>query len=141
VTRPEPNRAYHDKFCQVEGWEQVRNARGQAVAHHITYKLVLTDGRILRTRISRPVNRDGYGPSLWSHILKDQLQVTEDEFWSCVLEGTVPVRIKEQPPMQAVPAEMVHLLIHKVGLPEAEVGQMSKDEALARLNQFWTEGQ
>lgn len=59
---------------------------------HVTYELTLHDGRILRTRISHPVDRTTYGAGMWSHILRDQLDVSEGEFRDCVLEGRVPAR-------------------------------------------------
>jgi hypothetical protein len=34
----------------------------------------------------------------------------------------------------------VHLLLTRVGLTEDEVRRLSKTEALARLQQYWTEG-
>jgi hypothetical protein len=36
-----------------------------------------------------PVGRYGYGSSLWNHILRDQLQVTEAGFWACVRDGII----------------------------------------------------
>jgi hypothetical protein len=45
-----------------------------------------------------------------------------------------------EPPSAALPAEVVHLLISRVGLGEAEVAAMSKDEAVARLQRYWTDG-
>jgi hypothetical protein len=39
-----------------------------------------------------------------------------------------------------VPAEVVHLLLAKVGLSEAEVAAMTREQAVARLNQYWTDG-
>lgn len=44
------------------------------------------DGRVLRTRVSHPVDRTDYGKSLWSHILRDQLEVSEAQFWECVCQ-------------------------------------------------------
>ena len=85
-------RADHDRFCQVEGWRRVRDARGRTDTHHITYELELPDGRTLRTPVSHPPDRTDYGPSLFAHILRDQLAVTEKEFWACVRDGTVPNR-------------------------------------------------
>ncbi len=41
-------------------------------------------------------------------------------------------------PSGALPAEVVYLLISRVGLTEAEVAAMSKDEAIARLRCHWT---
>lgn len=136
---PAPTHSYHDQFCQVEGWKVVRDARGRPVGHHVTYELHLLDGRILRTRISRPINRDTYGPRMWSSILRDQLEVTPEEFWACVLEGVVPARSAPELVSDALPAQLVYLLIHQAKVPESEVAAMSRDEAIARLNLYWAE--
>lgn len=118
----------------------MRDARGLFGTHHVTYELALPDGRILRTRISHPVDRTDYGPSLWRHILRDQLDITEAAFWNCVRSGVKPDRGAPTPPDHALPADVVHLLITRVGLPETEVAAMTKDEAIDRLQRFWTEG-
>lgn len=140
MTWPTPTRQNHDDFCRVERWTRVRDARGRAGTHHVTYELGLVDGRILRTRISHPVDRSTYGPSLWKHVLRDQLDVDEPQFWACVRDGTVPDRGAPEPPSTALPADLVHLLLSRVGLTEPEVAAMSKDEAVARLQRYWTEG-
>jgi hypothetical protein len=140
VSWPEPTRKDHEAFCATEGWQRVRDARGRTGTHHVTYELVLSDGRILRTRISHPVDRSGYGPSLWSHILRDQLQVTEAEFWTTVRENKKPYRGAPEQPEAALPADLVRLLISRVGLSEAEVAAMSREQAVARLQQYWTGG-
>lgn len=137
---PAPTRRNHEAFCAIEGWQRVRDARGRTGTHHVAYELALPDGRILRTRISHPVDRSGYGASLWSHILRDHLQVTEDEFWVTVKEKKRPDRGVPEPPAQALPAEVVHLLISRVGLTETEVAAMTKDQAVTRLQRYWTEG-
>lgn len=137
---PQAAREDHDKFCSIEGWHRVRDARGRSGTHHVTYELDLPDGRVLRTRISHPIDRSGYGRSMWQHILRDQLEVGEPEFWACVREGTAPDRGTREPPAEALPAELVYLLINRVGLPEAEVAAMTKKQAIARLERFWTDG-
>jgi hypothetical protein len=40
----------------------------------------------------------------------------------------------------ALPADLVHLLISRVGLPEKEIAEMSREEAVARLQAFWIDG-
>jgi len=140
VTWPQPSRRDHDTFCRVEEWDRVRDARGRTGTHHVTYELALADGRILRTRISHPVDRSCYGPGMWRHILRDQLQADEADFWSCVRDGVKPDRGTPEPPTGALPADLVHLLISRVGLDETEVAMMSKTDAVARLQQYWTEG-
>ena len=137
---PPPTRKDHETFCEVERWQLVRDARGRTGAHHVTYELHLMDGRILRTRISHPVDRTDYGPSIWRHILRDQLDVDEPAFWTCVRDGVKPDRGEPVAPAAALPAELVHMLIAKVGLAESDVMAMTKHEAIARLQRYWTEG-
>jgi hypothetical protein len=103
----------------------------------VTYEFDLPDGRILRTRVSHPPDRTTYGPSIWSHILRDQLQVTEEEFWRCVRHGRAPDRGAPEVPAGALPADLVHLLVNRAGVPEDVVARMSKEDALARLRDFW----
>jgi hypothetical protein len=140
VTWPQPDRENHDRFCRNEGWKRVRDARGRTGTHHVTYELTLHDGRILRTRISHPVDRTVYGAAMWRHILRDQLDVTEGEFWSCAQQGDLPDRGAPAPPREALPADLVYLLIHRVGLEEEAVAEMTKDEAVARVQRYWTDG-
>lgn len=137
---PQPLRKDHETFCHVEEWRRVRDARGRTGTHHVTYEFDLPDRRILRTRISHPVDRTGYGQSMWKHILRDQLEVDEPVFWSCVRDGVRPDRGTPTPPAEALPADLVHMLISRVGLPESEVAAMSKEEAVVRLQRFWIEG-
>lgn len=140
MSRPAATRADHDKFCRTEGWRRVRDSRGRTGTHHVTYELDLPDGRILRTRISHPPDRRDYGPSLWSHILRDQLQVSEAEFWRCVRDGIKPDRGIPEQRADALPSDLVYLLVNRVGLAEEEVARMTKEEAVARLQRYWTEG-
>lgn len=140
MTWPQPDRHHHDAFCRAEAWKQVRDARGRTGTHHVTYELTLHDGRILRTRISHPVDRTSYGAALWAHILRDQLDVGEDVFWSCTLHGVLPDRGVPAELADAVPADVVYLLIHRVGLTEAEVAVLTKEQAVGRLQRYWTDG-
>lgn len=134
------SRRDHDHFCQIEGWDQVRNARGRT-GHHHTYELTLPDGRILRTRISHPVNNETYGAQTWSHILRDQLDVTEPEFWACVDERKLPDRgpAADEAPAKALPASLVHQIIHVAGVPEDEVARMSLERAVEVMTAHWSQ--
>lgn len=140
MTWPAPTREAHVAFCKTEGWQPVRDARGQVGTHHVTYELQLHDGRILRTRISHPVNRGTYGLSMWRHILRDQLDVDQATFWACVQDGEQPDRGAPAPPPGALPADLVHLLLTQVRLSEADVAAMSKEEAIGRMQQYWSSG-
>lgn len=134
------SRRDHNRFCQVEGWSEVRNARGKKVAHHLTYELELPDGRILRTRVSRPADNTTYGPGLWKHILTEQLFVTEDEFWDCVSNGRPPDRgtSTQRVDANALPASLVYQLIHEAGVPEEDVAEMTLQQATETMVRFWS---
>lgn len=136
---PAPTRADLQRFCVNEGSREVRNARGGTGTHHVTYELALADGRILRTRLSHPPDRSTFGPSVWRHVLRDQIDVSEAEFWACVKDGVKPRRGGSEAPKNAIPLEVAQLLIHKVGLSEDELAGLTHDEAIARLNKYWTE--
>jgi hypothetical protein len=136
-SRPQPNRAVHKQFVVAEGWGEVEST------HHDAYELVLPDGDVLRTRISRPPSKKHtYGKAMWAHILRDQLAVTAAEFWACLNDGELPDRgPDDSAPADAIPLDVVRLLIDRVGLTEQQVKGMSADEAIARLNRFWTTGE
>lgn len=135
------SRREHKQFCDIEGWDTVLNARGKKVRHHITYELALSDGRVLRTRISRPANKETYGPSLWKGILRDQLDVTEGAFWDCVERRVLPPRPgSDAPPSAAgLPASLVHQLKTTLGLSDADVARLSRDEAVTRMSEYWSQ--
>jgi len=97
---------------------------------------------VFRTRISRPPDRTDYGASLWKHILRDQLVVTEAEFWECVRKGEPPQRGQPHDPAgEPIPVDLIALLIDRVGLTAAQVAAMTKEEAISRLNRYWETGQ
>jgi hypothetical protein len=45
-----------------------------------------------------------------------------------------------EPPAETLSAELVHLLISRVGLDETDVAAMNKEDAITRLQRYWTEG-
>ena len=136
---PQVTRADHQAFCLAEGWEQVRNARGGTGSHHVTYRLVLPNGSGLRTRISHPVDGSTYGPGLWATV-RSQLAVSDEEFWACVRDGILPDRGVPSPRAEPLPSELVYMLHAKVGLADAEIGKLTRDQAIARLHEYWTTG-
>lgn len=130
----------HEAFCTTEGWAERRRATGKRGTHHVNYELSLPDGRILYTRISHPVDRTDYGPSMWAHILRDQLDVTSDEFWACVSDRVLPDRGDPSLMVEAIPMGVIRTLTQEARIPEAEVRAMTKAEAIARVALFYTTG-
>lgn len=139
---PAPTRNDHDRFCTTEGWTVVRGATGRPVAHHRTYELTVPSGDVFRTRISRPINAETYGRQRWAHILRDQLAVSAEEFWACVKDGVPPDRgsATPEPPAEAIPLGVLMALKNEVGFSDEQLAAMTKDEAVARLNEYWASG-
>lgn len=69
-TRPKLAVGRYNDFCTAERWHLVRGAAGKPVTHHRTYELTLWDGRVLRTRISKPVDASTYGASMFRRDLR-----------------------------------------------------------------------
>jgi hypothetical protein len=141
VTDRAASRREHQRFCEIEGWTEVLNARGKPTQHHITFELPLGDGCIFRTRISRPANTDTYGKSLWSHILDDQLHVTDEEFWECVDNKNPPGRTPatEKPDVVVLPASLAYQLVHTLQLTYEEIAELTLGEALERMTEYWAQ--
>lgn len=131
---PAPTRKHHEKFCIVEGWTRVTDARGRAVSHHATFTFATPQGDVLRTRISHPIGRETYAPSMWAHILRDQLRVLAQEFWACVLKGDLPDRGAPRVPDAALPLLLVARLVRERGLSREEISKLSVEEAREMLN-------
>ena len=140
MTEPQPTRADHDWFCTVEGWRPVRDIVSRTGTRRVLYELALPNGRRLRTSVSHPVDQNEYPPRLWEHILEDELEVSHEEFWACVKDGNLPSRGTPASEGESLPAQLVSLLIHTVGISEDEVAAMTKEQAIERLNEFWDSG-
>jgi len=138
---PAPTRRDHAGFCGVEGWRLVRSATGKRSTHHKTYELELPSGAILRTRVSRPPDRTIYGDALWGYILRDQLHVSVKEFWRCAQDGITPDRGARSVSTESIPADLLYLLKNRVGLPETRLREMTRQEAVERIQQYWISGE
>lgn len=119
-------------FVEHDGWTEEPNlARGRAqTGDHWRSRKDRPDGTSLRTKVSHSL-RDEIGIDLFKHILRDQLQVTEDRFWDVVRGGVTEVA--DAPPRQAatIPGWLVQRLILTAGLRDADVRAMTVDEAHA----------
>ncbi|WP_122445508.1 hypothetical protein [Mycobacterium attenuatum] len=70
---------------------------------------------------------------MWAHILRDQLHVDEATFWAAVRDGVRPQRTAGES-AESLPAEVAALLINRVGLTREEVAEITRDDAIQRLN-------
>lgn len=137
---PPATRVDHENFCLVENWTRRKTSTGRSGTHHHNYELNLPDGRILLTRISHPINRKDYGVALWAHILRDQLEITNSEFWDCVKHKVLPDRgFAQQDIANAIPSDVVNILVNKFHVPEQEIRELSALEAIALMSKLFAE--
>jgi hypothetical protein len=83
-----------------------------------------------------------YSEELWQTILREQLQVTEEQFWACVIEGTRPehgIVTKPGSAAETIPANIVHTL-QVNGLTDAEITALGRDGAIKRAQEIWSGG-
>jgi hypothetical protein len=50
-----------------------------------------------------------------------------------------PDRGQPEAPGEALPADLAHLLVARLRLSSAEVAQMSREEAIARMQEYWSQ--
>lgn len=100
------------RFCVVDGWRRKADAPGRHVAKHEVWEKTLANGVTLRTLISK--GRGSYAKGVFATILKRQLQVTDQEFWTAVDKRRAPARpqaTSARPPGEALPFELVRELL------------------------------
>jgi hypothetical protein len=126
-------------FVERDGWHEEANlARGRPRrGDHLRYRKELPDGSILRTKVPHNL-RDEIGPDLFRHILRDQLRVTDDQFWAVVRRGPIDPTVSAPPQEATIPGWLVARLIYSVGLSEAEVREMTLTDALAAWDAWQT---
>lgn len=130
------------RFCEVDGWEPTHEKRGSKRRDHDRFRKVLPDGTVLRTRASHGNDEIG-DPGLVNNIIRHQLQVTREEFWDAVDDGTPPARSRpERPPAEdEAPAHELEdwlavNLAYNVGLSDEEIASLHADEAMDRYLQW-----
>lgn len=123
-----------ERFCQVEGWEDRDAVRGRPTGDHKRYRLRLPNGDVLRTKVSHGSGQ--ISADLFKHILRDQLQVTEPEFWAAVDRRMPPKRgtVPAPPEGHRLPARLVDPL-HRLGIPDERLREMSVEQAEALLRE------
>jgi hypothetical protein len=70
------------------------------------------------------------GTDLFHRILRDQLRVTEDQFWA-VVRGRVSAEAELTTEVEPIPGWLVTRLFFTVGLPEENVARMAVEDAQA----------
>lgn len=125
------------RFVQVEGWEDKDKKAGKKKGDHHRYVFTTPTGERLYTRVSHGKGQI-YNPNLFEHILRDQLGIDENQFWTAVDRGVKPVRPSPTSIQTsgALDAKLVRNLITKVKVSPNQLEGMTEQEAI-NLWQEW----
>lgn len=100
------------------------------------------DGRawVLETRVSHSAKKT-MSPGRWKAILRDQLQVSEEDFWQA-LRSKEPVQRPSAPPaegeIQQVPAWAAAVLSSRLKMSLAEITALGRDRAIQLAYETWS---
>jgi hypothetical protein len=128
----------HLHFCQIDGWQELKGARGHS-RDHIYFVKELADGRALRTKVSHGTKNREYSAGLWKQIWHEQLALdSEAEFWAVLKEKRPALRAQSESALEqeALPGWLVQRLIYSVGLHEQELASFSLAEAERRWQEY-----
>ena len=121
------------KFCENDAWDPKRKT------DHWRYTKTLPDGRTLRTKVSFGSGEIG-DPGLFAAILRQQLEVSEDEFWRVIRDGGPARRIPKPAQAPARPSDLsaaTVLQLRKRGVPLDEIkalkSQAEAEDLLRRV--------
>lgn len=107
-----------ERFCRIDGWRESR------CTDHVFFEKVLADGTVLRTHRSFASDKT-MSPGRFQAILRNQLRVSEDDFWRALATGEAVARPSEPPAAEAaLPAYVVRVLKEELHLTEAEIGEL-----------------
>lgn len=141
--RPIPHRA-HKKFVETEGWEKKgKSGSSRETGDHYRYTLTLATGDVLYTRVSHGAGQLD-DPNLIAAVLREELQVTEKQFWACVNRGTIPPRpklLQTDSSVEKLDAKLIRNLIRRVGLSLDEIEKLTKEEAVERWQRYLAGGE
>jgi hypothetical protein len=124
----------------VEGWTDNDQNSGRAKGDHHRYVFTTPAGDRLFARVSHGSGQYG-DPDLFAHILREQLQIDEQQFWAAVDRGLVPVRPVPETVAtegQSIDAKLARNLLSKGNVTPSDLAEMTQDEAVARWNEWLT---
>jgi hypothetical protein len=112
-----------ERFCRIDGWREVRRS------DHVFFEKVLADETVLRTHRSF-AGRKRMSPGRFKAILREQLRVSEDDFWRAFETGKPVERPSALPEAEpALPAYLVGVLERDLHLSQDEIAALSEEEA------------
>jgi hypothetical protein len=126
---PVPDKSDLQAFLRIDDWTETRRS------DHYRYRKQLSNGDILRTKVSFGRGPAFNDPGLWHHVWKDQLKCSsEDDFWN-TLKARVPLqRGQAIPPTAptgpAKPTWLYEFLVNVVQMESQDVLALSQQDAM-----------
>lgn len=124
-----PKPADLKKFCENDSWDPKKRT------DHWRYTKTLPDGRTLRTKVTFGSGEIG-DPGLFAAILRDQLDVSEQEFWRVVRHGGPALRTSEAAPVIATASGLsasTVLRLRKRGVSADEIKRLETQADAEKL--------
>jgi hypothetical protein len=130
-------------LIRARGWlEETNLSHGKRrTGDHKRYSKVLPDGTRLHTKVSDHP-REEIGEDLFRRILREQLRVTEQEFWAVVrnqkARPAVPAvsTTMGTPDVPGIPGWLVICLVEVTDMAEDDVLSLTPEEAQAAWDSY-----
>jgi hypothetical protein len=129
-----------EKFLQVDGWVRLQaGSRGGSSEDHIFFEKVLPDGRVLQTHISHS-RRGRPSAGRFAAILRDQLEVSREQFWTALRKGEPVDRPAVFDESERVEHEawVVAVLARELYMTIEQIAALSIDDAKQRVLDHWS---
>jgi hypothetical protein len=126
-----------ETFLAADGWRRTAQHGGKR-QRHIFYEKVLPDGRVLQTHVSHSAQKS-LSPGRFSAVLRNQLEVSKAEFWSCLHTGEPvvrPVSVDEAPVEHD--AWVVAVLAGELHLSPDDIARLTVEEARRIVHEHWS---
>lgn len=127
------------RVLEVEGWTDKGAVAGRKTGNHLRFVFTTPRGERLYTMVphgTKPVENANH----FQYVLREQLQISADEFWLAVDKGIAPTRPAPNPVQEerrgSIDIKLSANLIRKVGLTPRELARMTPAEAVATWNDW-----
>jgi hypothetical protein len=140
MTADAPTWGEFEKFLGVDGWIRLQaGSRGGRSEDHIFFEKVLPDGRVLQTHISHS-RRGRPSAGRFGAILRDQLEVSREQFWTALHKGEPVDRPAALDESERVEHEawVVAALARGLHMTAEQIAALSIDDAKQLVLDHWS---
>lgn len=125
-----------EEFLKADGWAEVTH--GGSRQRYIFFEKVLAGDRLLRTHISHDRGKT-MSAGVFSQILKEQLEVSRQEFWETIRNGEPVSRPVETDEIEVFehPAWVVNVLVGEMHMSAADLAELSTEDAERLVHEHW----